>query len=68
MWLFVAAQKIAFFWSAAVAIYLLLRRDVDESEMDEVYLGPKSGEFGLPHLEPHATGVPGVADAPVSDD
>ena len=27
-----------YFWTAASAIYLLLRRDVDATEMDEVFL------------------------------
>jgi hypothetical protein len=34
----VAAFRYAFFFTAASAIYLLLRQDVDEKEMDEVYL------------------------------
>jgi hypothetical protein len=32
------AFRFTFFFSVASAIYLLLRRDVDEKEIDEVYL------------------------------
>jgi hypothetical protein len=34
----VAAFRYSFFFVSASAIYLLLRQDVDEKEMDEVYL------------------------------
>jgi hypothetical protein len=39
-----------FFWTAASAIYLLLRRDVDATEMDEVFLDADRSERaeGLP--------------------
>ena len=36
--LVVTAYTYCFFWCAASAIYLLLRRDLDEKETDEVYL------------------------------
>jgi hypothetical protein len=32
------AFRYTFFWSVASAIYLLLRQDVDDKEMDEIYL------------------------------
>ncbi len=35
----VTGYTFSFFWCVASAIYLLLRQDVDEKEMDEVYLG-----------------------------
>jgi hypothetical protein len=35
---FLAGYAIAYFWNAAGIIYLLLRHDVDEKEIDEVYL------------------------------
>ena len=35
---FLAGYGVAYFWNAAGIIYLLLRHDVDEKEMDEVYL------------------------------
>jgi len=36
------AFRFTFFFTAASAIYLLLRHDVDEKEMDEVYLEPEA--------------------------
>jgi hypothetical protein len=44
------AFPFAFFWSAAVGIYLLLRRHVDATEMDEVFLDEEEEHFGLPPL------------------
>ncbi|MGA2033934.1 MAG: hypothetical protein ABSG68_16930 [Thermoguttaceae bacterium] len=40
----------SYFWSAVTAIYLLLRRDVDATEMDDVFLDADADEhdFGLP--------------------
>jgi hypothetical protein len=35
----VTGYTFSFFWCVASAIYLLLRHDVDEKEMDEVFLG-----------------------------
>jgi hypothetical protein len=42
-----------YFWTASTAIYFLLRRDVDATEMDEVFLeaDETEGNFGLPPLE-----------------
>ncbi len=42
----------SYFWTASTAIYYLLRRDVDATEMDEVYLEDDQGEEpqGLPPL------------------
>jgi hypothetical protein len=37
----VRGYTFSFFWCVASAIYLLLRRDVDEQEMDEVYQEPR---------------------------
>lgn len=39
------------FWCLYSAIYLLLRRDVDETEIDEVYIDEE--EHALPHLMSH---------------
>ena len=49
-----------FFWTAATAIYLLLRRDVDATEMDEVALEEQDATHGLPPLAADASGVPGT--------
>ena len=52
----------SYFWTANTAIYFLLRRHVDATEMDEVFV-PGEGDRGLPPLDHDAAGVPGVADA-----
>jgi hypothetical protein len=53
----------SYFWCATAAIYLLLRRDADQTEMDDVYLEEdEEVSYGLPPLEADASGVPGVAD------
>lgn len=40
----------AHFWCMATAIYLLLRRDVDETELDEVYVTDEQRTYDLPSL------------------
>ena len=54
------------FWCMATAIYLLLRRDVDETEMDEVYLVDERRTYDLPPLQSDADGIPQVQ--PLSND
>ena len=53
----------SYFWTASTAIYFLLRRDVDATEMDEVWL-PDQGEpaYDLPPIGIDERG------APVTDD
>ena len=51
----------SYFWTATTAIYFLLRRHVDATEMDEVYV-PKGKDHGLPPLDHNAAGVAGLAD------
>jgi hypothetical protein len=46
------------FWSLASAVYLLLRRDVDETEMDEVFLSERTRSFDLPPLQADDRGIP----------
>lgn len=56
-----AGYQAGFLWVSAVGIYLLLRRDIDGAEMNEVYLAHED-EFGVPPLdEDPATGVPEVS-------
>jgi hypothetical protein len=56
-----AGYQAGFLWVAAVGVYLLLRRDIDAVQTNEVYVD-QDAEFGLPPLaEDAATGVPGVA-------
>jgi hypothetical protein len=58
----------SFFWNAFAAIYLLLRRDVDATEMDEVYLDADEGEakFGLPKIVLDDAGAPEVEEKAAS--
>jgi len=58
-----------YFWTAATAIYFLLRRDVDATEMDEVFLDADQSEetFGLPPLRTDAAGAPVIADRPPAE-
>lgn len=52
-----ASFPLAYLWSAAVGIYLLLRRHIDSTEMDEVALDRDQPAEGLPRLAPDANGV-----------
>jgi len=52
----------SYFWSSMTAIYLLLRHDVDRTEMDELHLTPQDETYGLPPLSVDEAGVPSVAD------
>jgi hypothetical protein len=55
-----AGYQAGFLWVAAVGVYLLLRKDVDGAEMDEVYVEDEQ-DFGMPPLvDDAATGVPDV--------
>lgn len=57
----VAGFQAGFLWVSAVGIYLVLRRDIDGVQMNEVYID-QAEEFGMPPLvEDAATGVPEVA-------
>lgn len=57
---FAASFPLAYLWAAAVGIYLLLRRHIDATEMDEVALDQPEPTVGLPRLTPDAAGVPRV--------
>jgi hypothetical protein len=50
----------SYFWVSASAIYLLLRRDVDDTELDEVKLDDGGSEetFGLPEIGRDEAGAP----------
>ena len=52
----------SYFWVSASAIYLLLRRDVDDTELDEVHLdeAESSEALGLPEIKKDETGAPFV--------
>lgn len=54
----------SYFWSAATTVYFLLRRDVDATDLDEVYLEEEEEEeFGAPLPPPDET-EPDVVAAP----
>jgi hypothetical protein len=57
----------SFFWTASTAIYFLLRRTVDATEMDEVFLDADEGEktFALPKIAADEHGAP-VAEGPAA--
>jgi hypothetical protein len=64
-----AAFPMAYLFSAAVGIYLLLRRQIDATELTEVTLDAGDPQRGLPTLvKDPATGVPRVADEPGATD
>jgi hypothetical protein len=56
-----AGYQAGFLWASAVGVYLLLRRDIDGVQTNEVYV-EQDEEYGLPPLEGEpATGVPEVS-------
>ncbi len=57
------AYTFSFFWCVAAAIYLLLRMDVDEKEMDEVFVEPQHPRAAA--VTPTAATAP-PASAPVA--
>jgi hypothetical protein len=60
----------SFFWCQAAAVYLLLRRDVDQTEFDEVFVEREDRRYELPELKPVAAISPGgvTEDQPASMD
>lgn len=52
----------AFFWCAMAGIYLLLRLDVDATEMDEIYSEEDAGKYSMPPLAKDSSGVPIAAE------
>jgi hypothetical protein len=57
-----AAYFFSFFWTAATAIYYLLRSSVDGTEPDEVAVDRQEETFSLPPLGGDSTGVPQVIE------
>jgi hypothetical protein len=58
-----AGYQAGFLWVSAVGVYLLMRRDIDGVQLNEVYVDP-ADEYGMPPLADEATtGVPEVAPA-----
>ncbi|MDP6445359.1 MAG: hypothetical protein QF805_16285 [Pirellulaceae bacterium] len=54
------AYHYSFFWASAAAIYLLLRRDVDEAEMEEVFVEGEENAYGLPPVVQDDAQIPHV--------
>ncbi len=56
LFLLILGFSYSYFWSASTIVYMLLRRNVDAAEMDEVYLEDEEGEgaFGGPLTSPAA--------------
>ncbi len=59
----------SYFWTASTAIYFVLRRDVDATEMDEVFLEEDAAEssFGLPSIGTDEQGAPVVEETAVEE-
>ena len=52
------------FWCMASAIYLLLRKDVDETETDEIFISEEQRTYQLPPLQSDENGIPQVIQSP----
>ncbi|MFP6574842.1 MAG: hypothetical protein VB912_06785 [Pirellulaceae bacterium] len=52
----------SFFWCGAVGIYLLLRKAVDQTEFDEVFLDDEQPPFDLPALTEGPSVVPAMVE------
>jgi hypothetical protein len=57
----------SFFWCGAVGIYLLLRKSVDQTEFDEVFLDDEEPPFDLPALQDGPSVVPEMVEKSESD-
>lgn len=64
--LFAYAFVFSYFWTATTVIYFLLRRLVDATALDEIYMPGEADKRGLPLLNTGADGVPAVAEEPAS--
>ncbi|MFT5302760.1 MAG: hypothetical protein ACI87E_000285 [Mariniblastus sp.] len=57
-----AAFMYGLFWCMASAVYLLLRKDVDETEMDEIFISEEKRTYELPPLRSDENGIPQVQE------
>ena len=53
----------SFFWCGAAGIYLLLRKAVDQTEFDEVFLDDEQPPFDLPALTEGPSVVPAMVES-----
>jgi hypothetical protein len=58
----------SFFWCSMSAIYLLLRRDVDQTEFDEVWIEEDEELGTMPAVTTDESGVPQLADEALGND
>jgi hypothetical protein len=58
------AYAYSFFWTAYTGMFLLLRRDADATELDEVLVEGNDDPAALPSIQPDAAGVNVLADEP----
>jgi hypothetical protein len=58
----------SYFWTASTVIYFLLRRLVDATELDEVFMPDEQDQHGLPPLKTGPDGMPSAMDDPAADD
>lgn len=58
------AYAYSFFWTAGTGAYLLLRRDAEGKELDEVLVEGEDDPAGLPVVRPDAAGVSVLAEEP----
>ena len=63
-----SAYAYSYFWCASAGIYLLLRKSVDQTEFDEVFVDDAQSSFDLPPLRDDDSVVPVIADENASDD
>jgi predicted PurR-regulated permease PerM len=57
-----AAFMYGMFWCMASAIYLLIRKDVDETETDEIFVSDERRTYDLPPLQSDENGIPQVQE------
>ncbi|MCC6511924.1 MAG: hypothetical protein IT423_22695 [Pirellulaceae bacterium] len=57
-WWIIAAYWFSYFWSATAAVYLILRRSVDNTDLDEIDAVAASDAASLPNIPPPPNMVP----------
>ena len=66
LFLFMLGFSYSFFWSAMTMVYLLMRRHVDEVELDEIYLEDESDDPPLmPSIPPPSPPPPPAGQTPL---
>lgn len=56
------------FWCMAAAVYLLMRYEVDDTEMDEVFLTHEGHVYELPPLKSNEHGIPQIQPLELPDE